>query len=381
MTEIYTSEKCREIKLGFVGANFTTKHLHNELVKEHSVIVWSHAKPDMPFSEKINFNHVELPWERLRNYLRKIGSQRSLPYYYQKLLSELWEKKPDVVIVLDFYKLWFIQALIYKLFHPDTKLIIHSETKRTPPTLSAKIFFCILIITVRLFQNKVHHIFTYSEKGAIYLQKVFPNISISHLILPIDENTPLYTESTPGPTIRILMPARFVGFKRHIDVIKAAENITPSQHIQIDFATFSHDSAPLRNEVELALEKSSAKNIISIVDAIKPPFENYYKLLEKYDAIILPSENEGLGAVVPAALRCGRVAIITDMVPASMYIPESLYKYIIHVGDTPKLTNLLNSLDKKQLFIDGQIAAKYIYQEFSSKHTAAVFTKIICDNF
>jgi len=177
------------------------------------------------------------------------------------------------------------------------------------------------------------------------------------------------------------MPARFVGFKRHIDVIKAAENITPSQHIQIDFATFSHDSAPLRNEVELALEKSSAKNIISIVDAIKPPFENYYKLLEKYDAIILPSENEGLGAVVPAALRCGRVAIITDMVPASMYIPESLYKYIIHVGDTPTLTNLLNSLDKKQLFIDGQIAAKYIYQEFSSKHTVVVFTKIICDNF
>jgi glycosyltransferase involved in cell wall biosynthesis len=173
------------------------------------------------------------------------------------------------------------------------------------------------------------------------------------------------------------MPARFVGLKRHIDVIKAAENIAPSQHIQIDFATFSHDSCPQKVEIESILKQSPAREKIKIVNPIEPPFDNYYRLLKNYDAIILPSENEGFGAVVPAALHCGKVAIVSNMVPASMYMRDSLNKYIIEVGDTTRLTELFNSLEKNELFNDGQTAHKFINKKFSSKYIASIFIGII----
>lgn len=369
----------KKLKIGFIGANFTTKHLHNELVKSQRVIVWSHSKPDEPFSEKIDFCYVSMPWERLRNYLRKRGSQRSLPYYYKQLIPSLWSKQPDIIVVLDFYKLWFIQALLYKIFHPSVKLIIHSETKRTPPSVSARLFFWMMVGLVRLFRKYIHHIFTYSDTGMTYMQKILPRIPVSHLILPIDENTPLYTAPAPGTAIRILMPARFVSLKRHEDVIKAAESIISNQNIHIDFASFSHDLAPQKKYIEDLLEQSSAKNVISIIKAIEAPFDNYYTLLKEYDAVILPSENEGLGAVVPAALHCGKIAIISEAVPANMYMHKSLKKYIIPVGDTNKLAQVFNSLNKSTVFSEGQRAAAFIRDEFQSKRVTQNFISLIQD--
>jgi len=367
----------KKLKFGFVGANFTTKHLQNELVKSYTVVVWSHSKPDDPFSNLIDFRQVYTPWSWLRDYLRKIGSQVGLPFYYQGLLRELWNIKPDVLIVLDFYKLWFVQALVYKLFHPEAKLIIHSETKKAPAFIMSKVLFFLMVFLVKIFSKKISHIITFSEAGTEYLKNIFPAININHLVLPIDENTPLYSKNTHGGKIKILMPARFIALKRHMDVIRAAEKISPDKDTEIHFATFSHDASPYRESLVRNLAKSPARHLIKIIDPILPPFSNYYDMLEKYDAIILPSENEGLGAVVPAALRCGKVAIISDMVPASMYMPESHKKYIFAVGDTEKLSRLFNSLQKETLFRDGQIAATHVRTNFSSERIVAKFLSFI----
>ncbi len=365
------------MKIGFVGVNFVTKHLLNELAEKYEVVAWSKKRTDEPFSKKIKFIQINTSWEKFNKWFYKRGSQRSLPYYMKGLIPSLWKEKPDVVVVMDYFRLWFIQSLIYALFYPKTKLVIHSETKRTPPNLITKSFFFFMSLIVFLFQWRIKVIFTYSNKGTDYLKKIFPFVRIEKLLLPIDENTPTYSQPTEGDTVNVLVPARFIPLKRHLDIIKAVENMQTQSKIKIDFANFKPNNSYFYPEIKAALEKSVAKHTTSFVEEIEEPFDNYYQLLEKYDVVLLASESEGLGAVIPAAMRCGRTVIVSEGVTFSENITNGTHGYIFPVGDIDSLTKILDNLDKKQVLHMGQKARELMYQDLSKENCTAKFIENI----
>lgn len=366
-----------KLKIGFVGINFVTKHLLNALASSHDVMAWNRAETDKPFSPKIKLIICDVPWVWIHKKITSRGSQLSLPFYFKGLLPSLWKEKPDVVVVMDFFRLWFIQALLYALFHPKVIFVVHSETKKPPQSFWSRIFFYLMVTVVRVFQWRVHIIITYSETGTNYLTKLFPHISSIELALPIDENTPLYTDSTPGESIHILVPARFVPFKRHLDIISAVESLPTSVDIKIDFAGFGNAPAPHTNIIKRRLNTSSAKSRISIIDPVQQPFNNYYQLLAKYDAILLASAYEPVGAVIPASLRCGRPTITSDSVGANTYVTSDKTGYIFPTGDTTALATLLHNLNKEQLVQMGKQAAEEMRTTYSSTTVAQRFINII----
>jgi|GEM_PF-4449694 len=362
-------------RIGFVGVNFVTKHLLNELTKNYEIIAWNSTRTDQPFSKKIKFIQVDISWSAINHWHSKNGTERSLPYYFKKLIPSLWKEKPDVVIVMDFIKLWFLQALLYSLFHPHTKLVIHSETKRTPPSPLSALFFYILLGIIFIFQWRVSAILTYSIAGKEYLARRLPFSNIHHFAPPIEEGIPHHDEMTPGETIRILVPARLIPFKRHFDIIKAAEGLDDSKNIVVDFVSFKPNNSFYEPEIRKMLAQSSAK--INILPDIETPFGNYYSLLKNYDVVLLASTSEGFGSVIPAALHAGRAVIVSDGIPTSEIVQKYDIGYIFPAHDYDTLTQILNQLDKDELKIKGQKAFTCMNNNFTPESSVKHLEEIL----
>ena len=365
------------MKIGFVGANYTTKHLLNELSKSHDIVVWSSYKPDPPVSDAIRFHLTPRSWQWANTLKRRLKAQRMIPNYMKGLIPSLRAEQPDVLVVMDFVRLWYWQALFYAYRHPETKLILLSQTKRTPRALTSKLGYWLLLGVARLTQRRLHYVLTYHPDGTAYLRRHFHHVPITHFAFPILEDTPRYTEPTPGSTVKVLMPARFAGFKRHHDVIDAVEQLPRDTDIQIDFATFTNDSAPLREEITERVENSPQSDKLNVTDPIPKPFTNYHERLAHYDAVLLPSEYEGVGAVIPAALRSGRPAITSDTVGANIFMKDGQTGHIVPTGDVDTLAATLQTLDSNTLQKQGAAAAHRMREDFSADSCAQYFLELI----
>jgi glycosyltransferase involved in cell wall biosynthesis len=365
-------------KIGFVGFNFVTKHLVNKLAETANVHVWTHSPPDTSLSKKINFHQHSLSWAGLREKFVQSGSQLTLPHYYKNLNKSLKKHPVDVLIVMDFIRIWYWQVLWYGYKNPNVKIILLTETKHKPSSLVGKIGFWVFIWVATLTQKRLHQILTYHPDGTQYLKKFLTRTPITHFVFPVSEETPLYQTPTPGESIRILVPARLVPFKRHIDVIEAMKQVPSTKNIQIDFASFvGLNNSPLENTLRKDIEQSGLTKKITIIPPIPQPFSNYYKLLKDYDVVLLPSENEAVGAVVPAALRSGRACITSDTVGANTFMKDGHTGYIFPTKDTGALSKVLIELDKSTIHQAGGYAACHMRTHYSTTACTKIFLELV----
>jgi len=370
----------KKLKIGFVGANYVTKHLLNALAEKHDVVVWAKQKPDEPISLKINFIFLDRSWENTKQWLRKKGNERSLPQYFKKLLPSLKLENPDVLVVMEFINFYYWQVLLYSFINPQCKIILLSETKRKPTSRLSRLVFWIFLDLAKIFAGRITKVYTYDAAGEVFFKKHFPNTHVETFLFPVDENTPWYKKPTAGSTIRILMPARFVAFKRHEDVIEAMKLVPDSLDIQIDFANFDSDQSTYHTRIEELVADTKTDSRISISDTIQKPFSNYYNRLADYDCVLLPSDNEAVGAVIPAALHCGRATVTSDTVGANVFVKDTEVGYIVKTKDVESLSQTLQKLDKKILHQMGQTAAKRMRSDFSAKNQAQKFIQNISEN-
>lgn len=337
-------------KIFFIGINTVTLPLVDYVSTKSEVHVSnvSHIKSSESTYTYHNTPHVFFGATTLVG--KVFNSQVSLPFYQKGLGRILKQVQPDVIVCMDFFRFWFLQALWYKFRNPNVRLIIHSETKISPKSALSKILFYPMMWKTRFYRNYIHSAIAYCDLGKKYLEK---HLQIHTSVCPLPVDTSLFTPGdrdvhAPSGEIRVLMVSRFVPYKRHLDVIHAIKTlVTNGVSVMANFIGELNEYSEVLSREIIA---SDLQNHIKIVSAKGK--DQLIEAYRKHDVLVLSSYNDAIGIVVPEALACGTPCVVSDTSGAAVYIQEGKNGYVYQTGDIEALAVVLQSFataDKAQL--------------------------------
>lgn len=315
----------------FIGTNHAVAPLLNALSHTYAVTAYNCA-PLNTLDPSVKL--VVLPHGLifLDNILKKYKKETSPPFYLQGLLKELWKEKPTTIVVMDFFRLWFIQAFLYALLHKGVTISVLSETKRVPKSTLSKIAFYFLLLILRILSFRTKNILVYEEIGSEFFKKRgFKKVNI--ITLPIENDlfypSPEKTYKDNG-ILRLIMVARYASYKRHFDLLTALQQCIEQGVTNIHLTLIGGEGNGERSIHEY-IHTHSLTPYISILPPL--PKEKLRELYYKQDVLVLPSEYEAIGMVVPEAMACGLATITSDTVGANIYVQQNETGLIFKTGD------------------------------------------------
>lgn len=332
----------------FIGRNPLLGPVIERLAQKHVVTnMHKHTSPLPPWRNvqayPVTYFTFGLEW-----LVKKFHIQISLPASIKGLSHHLRSLRPEQIIVLDFYRLYFWQLLRYKYRHPECKIYLYSETKAFPKNPITRLFMHIFLYFLKQRLSLLDAIFVYTEQGVAFFRHHAPDARIvlapaaiaSEMFYP-DPNK----EYMPDGVIRILMNARFVRFKRHTDLFKALM-IVKERGIPFKLSLVSRggdDVHRLRYEI-------NAHGLTEQVELLPPvPHEHMREYYTAHDVLVLPSLNEAVGMVVPEAMACGVPTITSDTVGANVYVQESETGLIFETMDVEDLARCIACMANAQM--------------------------------
>lgn len=267
----------------------------------------------------------------LANGLIKSHVVKTLQYHNLDFFSKLLDSKIEKIKILDSIKIVrifklllffyvenprviisFLQgpnnyAALYKMifFWRKTNLIV-GERNLNPNGLNLK------DLLVRFSHIFATHIVCNSNAQKLKLTKYFkkklvfiPNGTIynANAIKKYDEK---------NNTVKLIVPARFVHQKNPMGLIKAIQNF---KNIDVHWYGEVYESFPIYKEAVDYIKNNSINNFY-----IKPPKDNIYEELIKYDALILPSFYEGCPNAIIDGMFCGLPILTSDVSDNRMYL-------------------------------------------------------------
>jgi glycosyltransferase involved in cell wall biosynthesis len=173
--------------------------------------------------------------------------------------------------------------------------------------------------------------------------RVIPN-GLSQLFLKEPQRS-IPAGGTSGP-LRLLV----VGVGRHKGIegaLEALETLDPGPAGEPSWSLTLVGVTPVTRPYARELKERFARWIdrVSLLDAI--PHEAMPALYRRHDVLLLWSSHESFGLVVLEAMACGLIPIVSDRVGAKDLIVHGVNGFVVPLGDTGTLTDVLRRLQER----------------------------------
>lgn len=316
-------------------------------------------------AKSVAVEHIGSDFERR---LVTWGIELTLPTFIRRYHRIVFEINPDVIVAADFFRLSSWQAVFYKWRHPETRLIILSETKRWPTRMVSRVMMWIFLVLLRPFGHLIDKVIVYTDDGRRFFTENWPDVSV--VVVPPSVDTDFFAPTDnktfmPGGVLRILMNARFVDYKRHVVLLLALKKLKDQGEL-FTLTLIGRDETG-REAVRKQVLESGLENQTCFLDSV--PKERLPALYTEHDLLVLPSYNEALGMVVPEAMASGLPTLTSDTVGANVYVVPGATGFIFKTDDVDDLKRMLTRcFDINQLSAFSTVAREYIV----SHHAATV---------
>lgn len=352
----------------FVGAHDLMVPLINHLSIQNRVLVYDNGNFTIALDSEVQV--IPLPKKCFGLEKLKLG-ELSLPFYMKGLKNNLKKEQPDLIIVLDFIRFWFWQVLTFAK-GKKIKVILYSETQRPPKRLFSKIFFHLFVHKLKKHSSQLCLIASFTDLGTKFNQSL--NLKVPLVTLPPDIDTDLFKNinvSEITSHIKLLMNARFVAYKAHPLVLRTLLRARGlGLNISLDFIGRDGDA----EQIKALVYKYGLDEHVNFLSTL--PRERITDLYQKYDALILPSDGEAIGMVVPEAMACGLPTITSDSVGANVYVLPNETGFIFETNSEDSLLEIFKKLNKKVLNKMGNKARVRI-EQFSLGTSAVKLNNLI----
>jgi len=282
------------------------------------------------------------------------------------LVEELKKYSPDVVIIDLFYLPMTWQAAWYCWF-TDTPYIVTIEK------LSIKSGFMYFVDRLVIWISKpilarASLLTAWTNDSLKFTRKYLsPRGSTKVEFLPagIDMNKFSAVEKyvKTSNTLRIVMVARFVPLKRHVDVINTLEILHKEGKEDICLTLLGEGR--LKNVIKILVKEKGLEEFVTFHDPV--PYEEMGEFYRNFDLLILASDKEAIGMVVPEAMACGVPAVVSSAAGATMYIKNGVDGYIFknknHKSLAVQVMKFKNNQEKVEM---GRMAQETICENFST---------------
>lgn len=359
------------MKIAYVysGPNKQYVHVINELAKFKNVEVYfiSHNISEPELSKKVKCVKVSRVMFGLGVVNSKTGVEVPIPIYYKGLNKALDSVMPDVIIVNEFYRLFFWQVLAYQKKHSNIKLFLYTELKSYAKQLYRKFFTYLLLKIVDYNAAHIHRVLVYSKASNDFLVDKLPWCRISVVPSTVDckqfypvKNKKYFVNNK----LKALIVARMVKFKRYNDLLKTVHFLKFYRNISSDdFVLTIRGDGPLDAKIRGLVKKYNIDDLV--VFAPKTPYNKMRGLFIQHDVLILPSYNEGIGIVVPQAMACGIPVISSDSVGANEFLCDKFG--IFETGNVYELASvILMHMSKSVLRRRGIASQKHIKKHYTA---------------
>lgn len=293
------------------------------------------------------------------------------PQYVRDFQHVVQDINPSCIFCQDFSHFLVSQVLHYKKRHPKTKVYIWSETRQWPSLwLTRWIMYGFWWYFKRNVRN-VEKVFVFTEQGRQFFQTHAPEVAVEILPAPVDTSL-FYPEVDKiyllDGTLRILMNARFVALKEHKTLFAAVAQLQ-EQGVAVQVSLIGR-GGHLEGELK---ERAKALGIDACITWLAPvPPEQLREIYTAHDVLVLPSNREAIGMVVPEAMACGLATVTSDAVGANTYVVEGETGYIFKTGDAMQLAQKLELLSDKNV---AERMGKAAAQEIQTHYSATILGK------
>jgi len=328
-----------------------------------------------PQFKKGTYNVMIFPVINIVKFFGFNGPHPFLLYYKNNIFEFLNKKQPDLIICNLWHKISTIQITRY-CKKKKIPLILQDEMQRWPKNLFKRtISKTIYSIFGRQIINQSKRILPWTDSSRIFWKnKKEAQNKLITLSPGID--TTLFKKikiKKNDEKLKIVCVARFVKYKRHIDLLRAIKELNDA-HFPITLTLVG--KGPIKEKIKKVTNNFGIEKITKFIENV--PHDQMNKIYCSHDVLILPSYNEAIGMVVPEAMACGLPAIVSNTSGAQTYIINNKNGLIFKTFDHKDLKNkIILCLDRNKLKTMGINAKNYIKRNFSIKSTRLRFIKII----
>lgn len=354
--------------------NDIERSLLNELPDFDVTCILSSKYPEF---KKGTYRIMIFPVIDIVKFFRPNKPHPFLLYYKKDIFRFLDKEKPDLIICNLWHKISTIQMARY-CKKKKIPFILQEEMQRWPKNnlerVISKLIYNFFGKSIIKQSKKIlpwtnsSKIFWESKSEARNKLKVLsPGVDIS-----VFKKIKIKRKANE---LKILSVARFVDYKRHIDLLQAIKSLN-NENVKIKLTLVG--KGPLKKTIKNVVKKLKIEHITEFIEYI--PHTEMNKIYCSHDLLVLPSYNEAIGMVVPESMACGLPAIVSDTSGAQTYITNHINGLIFKTFDHKDLKNKIKiCLNKKVLKNMGINAQKHIKRQFTNDLVQLKFTKILRD--
>jgi glycosyltransferase involved in cell wall biosynthesis len=305
-------------------------------------------------------------------------NQSGIPQYALRLASLLKKEKPNLIVATEIFQLSTWQCMQYAR-KKRVRLFILSETKAWPRSRLALWFLKISLWNVRRNLTHIEKIIVWTEQGKSWYKQHLPEVDVA--LIPAAVDTDFFKPIQghvwlQNDTLRILMNARFVDFKRHIDLFYAVNELCRKGK-KVSVSLIGSDDLG-KNDVERLIERLGIENIVTILPS--RAYSEMPALYHAHDVLVLPSYNEAVGMVVLEAMACGIPTITSDTVGANVYVKNRESGLIFETGNIFDLTEKLEQCFDKQMLLEKGNMARQESLKYSQMAISGMWHDLLNDS-
>jgi glycosyltransferase involved in cell wall biosynthesis len=295
------------------------------------------------------------------------------------LVDELRKYSPDVVVIDLFYLPMTWQAVWY-CWRSDTPYIVTIEKLSIKSGLMGIVDRVVIWVSKPIINN-ASLLTAWTNNSLEFAQKYLsPNGFPETKLLPAGIDTDKF--STKGidvnttKALSLVMVARFVPLKRHIDVINALEILHEEGYKDISLTLLGEGDT--KNDVMELVKKKGLEQFVTFHEPV--PYEEMGKFYKKHDLLILASDKEAIGMVVPEAMA--RPCVVSDIPENTALIKTGENGLSFRLGYAGDLATRLEQLYDEPKLRDqyGQTARQLIQDSYSLEAAKEKLQKFIAEN-
>jgi len=353
-------------KITFSAFNFTTRPYLGYLARDNKVSVFISEKSKLPDPENTNVFRVKFAFKLLEKILKLVRADRVKPEYILNIKKYFINEPQDVLIACEFYNLTFHQFLSEKRRNSNTKLYLWSETRQWPKFWLSRWLMYAFWWYFKSNLRFVEKVFVFSEAGKEFFSTNAPEVEVVVLSAPIDI-TQFYFDSKKeymvGGVLRIIMNARYVPLKDHRTFFKALA-VLRQKNIKFKVSLIGR-GGHLEAELEQYAGELGIENFITWLAPV--PIEQLRAIYSAHDVLVLASNREAIGMVVPEAMACGLATVTSSAVGANTYVEEGKTGLIFEAGNVQALASSLEKFSNRELTnVYGKNAAEVISLKYDT---------------
>lgn len=279
------------------------------------------------FHDQYNYKGVHRLWDRFKR----------IRMFRKKLKNKIRDIKPDIIVcVADGYQVSIVKV------KGKIPLLVEAHNNYSYLFQGHGLFQRLAFRQQRRYLLKVQAIVTLTQADANFWKRKYENVNVIPNFVQLN-NTGIFSTNDNK---RVIFVGRIEEQKRIFDVLDIWQKVF-QQYPDWQLNIFGDGSGEYREQVECIYRKQNA-NIV-----IHSPTNKIFDYYRKSDLLILTSEYEPFGLVIPEAMSCG-LPVVSYRSP---FGPESIITdgqdgFLVPLGNkdafVDRLTFLMGNLSLRQ---------------------------------